>query len=63
VKGLYRRARAGEIKEFTGISSPYEEPENPELDITTHTKEVDTCVDEILEYLVQHGVYERTPTA
>ncbi|OQW91951.1 MAG: adenylyl-sulfate kinase [Beggiatoa sp. IS2] len=63
VKGLYRRARAGEIKEFTGISSPYEEPENPELCITTHTKDIDACVEEILEYLVQHGVYERGSTA
>jgi adenylylsulfate kinase len=35
VKGLYKRARAGEIKDFTGISSPYEEPENPELNVDT----------------------------
>jgi adenylylsulfate kinase len=60
VKGLYRRARAGEIKYFTGISSPYEEPENPELSIDT-TKSLDNCVEQVLEYLIQHGVYERKP--
>lgn len=60
VKGLYRRARAGEIKEFTGISSPYEPPENPELSISTSQKNVDDCVDQILEYLVQRGVYKPT---
>ncbi|MEN8215209.1 MAG: adenylyl-sulfate kinase [Pseudomonadota bacterium] len=58
VKGLYRRARAGEIKEFTGISSPYEEPDKPELVIETGTQSLDECVDQILEYLIQHGVYE-----
>lgn len=60
VKGLYRRARAGEIKEFTGISSPYEPPENPELSISTSDKNVDECVDQILRYLVQRGVYKPT---
>jgi len=59
VKGLYRRARNGEIKEFTGISSPYEEPNNPELVIDTSTKNIDECVDQILEDLIQRGVYER----
>jgi adenylylsulfate kinase len=58
VKGLYRRAKAGEIKEFTGISSPYEEPELPELVVDT-TKSLDECVEQVLTYLVQRGVYER----
>jgi adenylylsulfate kinase len=58
VKGLYRRARAGEIKEFTGISSPYESPEHPELIIDTSQKDIDKCVDEILDYLVRRGVYK-----
>jgi adenylylsulfate kinase len=58
VKGLYRRARAGEIKEFTGISSPYESPEHPELVIDTSQKDIDKCVDEILDYLVRRGVYK-----
>jgi adenylylsulfate kinase len=59
VKGLYRRARAGEIKEFTGISSPYEIPKNPELAVDTANESVETCVREILEYLIQRGIYER----
>ncbi len=59
VKGLYKRARAGEIKEFTGISSPYESPETPELCIPTSEQSVDECVDQILEYLVQRGTYSR----
>jgi len=60
VKGLYRRARAGEIKQFTGISSPYEEPEAPELAVDT-TQSLDKCVEQVLEYLIQRGVYERKP--
>jgi len=59
VKGLYRRAKAGEIKYFTGISSPYEEPEQAELVIKTGEKSIDECVDQILEYLIERGVYER----
>ncbi|OQW93281.1 MAG: adenylyl-sulfate kinase [Beggiatoa sp. IS2] len=59
VKGLYRKARAGEIKEFTGISSPYEPPEHPELVIDTGSQSIETCVEQVLNYLVQHGVYER----
>ena len=58
VKGLYRRARAGEIKHFTGISSPYEAPENPELVINSGSADIDECVDQILAYLVKRGVYE-----
>lgn len=58
VKGLYSRARAGEIKEFTGISSPYEEPENPELVIDTGTQSLDECVEQVLKYLKQRGVYQ-----
>ena len=53
VKGLYKRARAGEIKEFTGISSPYEEPENPELVVDTERYSLDTCVQEVIAYLQQ----------
>ena len=51
VKGLYKKARAGEIPEFTGISSPYEEPVTPELKIETVNKDVDECVNMIIEYL------------
>ena len=56
VKGLYRRARAGEIKEFTGISAPYEEPENPELRINSGAEPVERCVQRIIDYLVAQGV-------
>jgi adenylylsulfate kinase len=52
VKGLYKRARAGEIKEFTGISSPYEEPENAELVVNTGEFSVEECVDQVIEFLL-----------
>ncbi len=58
VKGLYRKARAGEIKHFTGISSPYEIPENPELSINTGGKTIEECAAEVLAYLVKRGVYQ-----
>ena len=51
VKGLYKKARVGEIKEFTGISSPYEEPENPELVLDTDKHTLDECVDQLIDYL------------
>lgn len=51
VKGLYRRARAGDISEFTGISSPYEEPESPELVLDTGRVGLDACVTQVLTYL------------
>jgi adenylylsulfate kinase len=51
VKGLYRRARAGEIKEFTGISSPYEEPENPDLILDTSDNTLEECVQKIIGLL------------
>lgn len=57
VKGLYRRARSGEIKEFTGISSPYEEPEQPELIVETSGRTIEDCVEQILNYLIQRGIY------
>ncbi len=50
-KGLYKKARAGEIPEFTGISSPYEAPETPEITINTGTSEIPDCVDQLVEYL------------
>jgi adenylylsulfate kinase len=56
VKGLYRRARAGEIRDFTGISSPYEEPENPELAVDTGSMPLDQCVDQVIGYLQDCGV-------
>src|SRR4029453_4891665 len=47
-KGLYEKARAGEIEEFTGISSPYEPPENPALTLDTSRRSVEECVQETL---------------
>ncbi len=50
-KGLYRKARAGEIPDFTGISSPYEEPDNPELVLDTARWSVDECVSHVVRYV------------
>lgn len=50
-KGLYKRARAGEIAEFTGISAPYEAPDAPELTIDSASASVERCVDELVAYV------------
>ncbi|MCM3714913.1 adenylyl-sulfate kinase [Halalkalibacter oceani] len=55
-KGLYEKARAGEIPFFTGISSPYEEPEAPELIIDSDKKTVEQSVDEIVDYLKKRAI-------
>lgn len=57
-KGLYRRARAGEIHDFTGISSPYEAPVNPELRCDTGEQSLDESVNQVLEVLRQRGVIQ-----
>jgi len=54
-KGLYQKARAGEIPEFTGISAPYEEPESPELVLDTNRQSVEESVGELVEYLDAKG--------
>ena len=51
VKGLYKKARAGEIKNFTGIDSPYEEPKNPDLIINAGTNSIDKCAEKIFRYV------------
>ncbi len=56
VKGLYKRARAGEIKEFTGISAPYEEPDAPEIIIDTDQHPVEECVEKLLAFLRERGI-------
>lgn len=56
VKGLYRMARAGKISEFTGISSPYEAPENPELVLDTDAHTIDECVDLLVAELTRRGI-------
>ncbi|NJR67745.1 MAG: adenylyl-sulfate kinase [Synechococcales cyanobacterium CRU_2_2] len=48
VKGLYKKARAGEIKQFTGIDDPYEPPLNPELECKTHESSVEDCVHQVV---------------
>jgi bifunctional enzyme CysN/CysC len=50
-KGLYKKARAGKIPEFTGISAPYEEPEHPELMVDTTNRSIEECVNQILDYV------------
>lgn len=54
-KGIYKKARSGEIKEFTGISAPYEEPENPEIVVETDKFTLDECLDKIVGYLRVNG--------
>jgi adenylylsulfate kinase len=54
-KGLYKKARAGEIKAFTGIDSPYEAPEKPEIDLKTDGRSVDECADEVIAWLAAKG--------
>ncbi len=51
VKGLYKRARAGEIRDFTGISSPYEAPEQPCLALDTGAQSLEQCVDQVIQLL------------
>jgi adenylylsulfate kinase len=55
-KGLYAKARAGEIKEFTGISSPYEAPEAPELRVDTGSQSLEQSVAQVLGHLAAQGV-------
>lgn len=54
-KGLYKKARAGEIKDFTGIDSTYEAPENPTIHIDTSDKSIEQCAQQVVDYLVEHG--------
>ncbi len=56
VKGLYKRARTGEIKDFTGISSPYEVPLCPDLVINTSALNLDESVNQVVKFLKQNGV-------
>ena len=55
VKGLYKKARAGEIPEFTGISAPYEAPLSPELTIHTDRDGEEECLAQLLQYLEKKG--------
>jgi len=55
IKGLYAKARSGEIKGFTGIDDPYEVPVNPEIAVTTEDKTPTDCAREIIDYLEERG--------
>jgi len=52
-KGHYRRARAGEIKDFTGVDAPYEAPERPAIVIDTETQDIEACVAQLLSFVVE----------
>ncbi|MBA3023284.1 MAG: adenylyl-sulfate kinase [Gammaproteobacteria bacterium] len=56
VKGMYKKARTGQIAEFTGISSPYEAPEKPELKVDTGGEELNKCVQQVLNDIAQRGI-------
>ena len=59
VKGLYAKARRGEIKDFTGISSPYEAPIAPELVLNTGEESLEMCVQKVVKYLCEKQVIQR----
>lgn len=62
VKGLYKKARSGEISNFTGISSPYEPPESPELIVNTGEGSLETCVQQVIDFLKNKGVFTSIST-
>jgi len=57
-KGLYKKARSGEIANFTGVSAPYEAPENPDVRVNTDELGVEQCVDKIISYLQSCGQFD-----
>jgi adenylylsulfate kinase len=58
VKGLYQKARLGEIVDFTGISDPYEQPTNPDIEIDTEGATIEECADKIIKYLLSNKYLE-----
>jgi len=54
-KGMYKKARSGEIKNFTGISSPYEAPENPEIHVINNELSLEEASDKIVQYLIENN--------
>ena len=58
VKGLYKRARAGEVNEFTGISSPYESPRKPELTVNTDQQTLEESVEFVIQLLVERDIIQ-----
>ena len=62
VKGLYAKARAGEIRNFTGIDSPYEAPENPDITVDTTTSTAEKAAEQIVAYMFEQGYLAAEPT-
>ena len=58
-KGLYKKARAGEVLEFTGISAPYEEPEKPEIIIDTDKETIEEGIGKVISYLEKNGFIQK----
>jgi len=58
VKGMYKRARAGEIKNYTGIDSPYEEPKDPELIINTDRESLEKSVNKVIDFLYYRKIID-----
>ena len=58
IKGLYKKARNGEINNFTGISSPYEVPENASLTVNTDDLSVEECVEKVIKYCEQQDIIQ-----
>jgi adenylylsulfate kinase len=61
-KGLYKKAVTGEIEHFTGISDPYEPPENPEITVNTEVMSPNACVKHIMKYLYRNGYLQKRQT-
>ncbi len=62
-KGLYRKARRGEIRNMTGISAPYEEPEHPDLVVDTSSQSLEDSVEEVMRFLLDRGIIYCRPAA
>jgi len=58
VKGLYKKARAGEITNMTGVSSPYEKPETPDIEIKTEEQSIEVAVDSIMKYISHKLIHD-----
>ena len=58
-KGLYKKARSGEIKGFTGIDAPYEEPTNPEIVVETDKYDILSCANQVIDYLVKENIIKK----
>jgi adenylylsulfate kinase len=58
IKGLYKKAKTGEIKNYTGIDSPYEEPTNPELEVNTDQLSIEESIQSIMKLLKERSIYK-----